>query len=97
MAEVAVMHISTLARRDMQLRAYYEKLPRSENGKLTERGRDAWSGWLRIQGLSHERARQILKSRTEQTPINSNHAKRCIEYLRGHGYLVNQPKEIGND
>lgn len=81
-------HKADVASLRRQMMAFREKLKRTPCGRLTWESSDAWRSWLRQEGISASRARQIMAEKSSDRPFNEEHAKNCIDYLSRHGYLV---------
>jgi hypothetical protein len=77
--------------RKRQMTAFFEKLERTPSGRLTRASSAAWQAWLKQEGLSDTRARQIMSSDKSPRPLNEEHVQNCIDYLTRHGYVVTKP------
>jgi hypothetical protein len=86
-------HAASPERRALQIQAFYEKLPRHASGYMTKDGRAAWLSWLGQQELSESYALALMRGKGPALkPFNAEHAAKCAEYLKRHGYQVIEPK-----
>ena len=88
---MVIVHKATRQHRDEQLRAFFNKLPKRESGRLTREGSAAWKGWVKQQGLSLVMANIIARDNRPRAPFNQVYAEQCTNYLKSHGYLVIGP------
>ncbi len=58
-----LVHIADKGARRQQLIAFYEKLPRTEKGRLTMESQKRWAEWLAPYGIARERAKQIMQGK----------------------------------
>jgi len=89
---VTTVHVALPGRRAEQLRAFYAQLDRKESGRLTHASYERWYGLLRMEGLTPQRATQIMnEKRAALRGFNPETARKYIEYLTRHGYTVTRP------
>lgn len=93
---VTTVHVALPGRRAEQLRSFYAQLDRKESGRLTHASYERWYGLLRMEGITPQRATQIMNGNDEKRAalrgFNPETARKYIEYLTRHGYTVTPPK-----
>lgn len=86
-------HTATKEQRVLQMRAFYDKLPRNEKtGRVTYAAMAVWRQWLQPYGISHDRAKQLMKE-AENPPapkISPKTEQKYIAYLQARGYTVSK-------